>query len=154
MSAILFLGEQGGNRLLRADDGYQDAGSAVPVRLETVPVAPAGPGGEAIFTALYVVLTATMAASVQVTPIVDGVELATQTITLSAQASRKTTHHELGLSVALLEGATEVARFAARGTWFQARISVSALAAGDLIVDGLALEHEVVRESIPAQAIP
>jgi len=56
--------------------------------------------------------------------------------------------------VALLEGATEVARFAARGTWFQARISVSALAAGDLIVDGLALEHEVVRESIPAQAIP
>src|SRR5574341_267236 len=150
----LFLGELGGNRLLKADDGFQDASAAIVVRAETVPVAPAGPGGEAIFSALYLVLTATMAVTIQVTPIVDGVALEMQDITLSAQTERKTTHHELGLSIPLMEGPTEMARFAPRGTWFQARIVVPALAAGDLIIDGVSLEHEVVRESIAAEAVP
>lgn len=159
----LFLGELGGNRLLQADDGFQDAGLAIAVRLESELLAPAGPGGEAIFSALYLVFTATMAATIVVTPIVwsveDGevvrTELETQSIVLASEPERRTTHHELGLSVPLLEPVTliERGRFAPRGTWFAIRLDVAALAAGDLILDGVSVEHEVVRESLQAQAL-
>ncbi len=150
----LFLGESGGNRLLKADDGFQDAGVNISIRAETVPVAPAGAGGEAIFTSVYLVLTATMAVTVQITPIVDEVPLETQDIVLSAQTERKRTHHEFGLSIPYIHNSVERARFAPRGTWFQVRIVVPAIAAGDLIIEGVALEYEIVRESILAEAVP
>lgn len=158
----LFLGELGGNRLLQADDGFRDAGLAIAVRLESELQAPAGPGGEAIFPALYLVFTATMAASIQVTPIVWSVEngevvrteLETQSIVLAAEPERRTTHHELGLSIPLVHNLIEQGRFAPRGTWFAVRLDVAALAAGDLILDGVSVEYEVVRESLQAQAVP
>lgn len=149
----LFLGELGGNRLLEADDGFQDAGAAIPVVLESDPVAPAGPGGEAIFPVLYLVFTATMAVTVTVTPFVDGVALETQDIVLASQTARTRTHHELGLSVPHLESGVEVLRVAPRGTWFAVRLSTPSLAAGDLILDGVSLEHEVVRESLVAGSL-
>lgn len=149
----LFLGELGGNRLLQADVGFQDAALAVPIRAETVPAAPAGVGGEAIFSALYLVFTATMVVTVDVTPIVDGVELETQQITLAGEVERETTHHELGLSIPLVHNLIERARFAPRGTWFSVRIDVPAIADGDLIIDGVGLEHEIVRESLAAQTV-
>lgn len=157
---VLFLGELGGNRLLQADDGYQDGGNDIAIRAESVPWAPAGAGGEAIFTALFLAFTSTMAVTITVTPIVwviDGedvtvTELASQDIVLAANAARVTSKHELGLSVPLMNGLVEVARFAPRGTWFAVRLEAAALAVGDLILDGASVEYEVVRESMQAQA--
>jgi hypothetical protein len=149
----LFLGQSGGNALLKADDGYQDAGNPIAVRLETAPVSPAGPGGEAIFTALFLTFTNTMAATVSVTPIVDGTELASQTITLPARTERTTTRHELGLSIPYTEGGQELLRTAPRGAWLQVRLSVAAIGPGDLIFDGVSVEYEVVRESLLAQPV-
>jgi hypothetical protein len=149
----LFLGQSGGNALLKADDGYQDAGTPIAIRLETVPLAPAGPGGEAIFTALFLTFTATMAATVTVTPILDGTTLASQTISLQAASERTTTRHELGLSVPYVDGGQERLRTAPRGAWLQVRLTVTAIGPGDLVFDGVNVEYEVVRESLIAQTV-
>lgn len=152
MSEILFYGEANGNRLFQSDSGHQDVDQAIVVLAESDPVAPAGVGGESIFTGLTCVFLHTMAVTVVVTPIVDGVELETQNIVLGSESARTRVQVELGLSIPITSDATERGRCAPRGTWFQARLSVAAIAAGDLIVEGVALEQEVVQEGIPTQA--
>ncbi len=157
MAPRLFFGQGGGNNLYRSDDtAADDAGAGFDMLATTNRVAPAGAGGEAIFTVLWLALTYTMAVTVRVTPYVDGVALDSQQIALAAQAERTTKRWKVGLSVPLFDALlNEVARFAPRGVWFQAKVeSTGGLATGDLIVEGVEIEHEVVRASQKAEALP
>lgn len=155
MSAeALFFGEANGNRLFQADSGHQDVDQAIAVLAESDPISPAGPGGESVFYGLTCVFLHTMAVTIVVTPIVDGVELETQDIVLTSKATRTREQIELGLSIPIMdveEPPVEQGRCAPRGTWFQVRLSIAAIATGDLIVEGVALEHEVVAEGIVTQ---
>ncbi len=150
----LFFGEANGNRLLEADTGHQDVDLAIAVLAESDPISPAGPGGESVFYGLTCVILHTMAVTIVVTPIVDGVALETQNIVLTAKGTRTREQIELGLSIPIMdeeEPPVERGRCAPRGTWFQVRLSITAIATGDLIVEGVALEQEVVSEGIATQ---
>jgi hypothetical protein len=147
----LFFGESGGNGLLQVDDGFTDDGVAIVLVAETVPAAPAGVGGDARFIALYFVVTHTMAVTLRVTPVLDGVAIDAEAkdIVLAAETDRVSVPVKVPLSIgALRADLTEWGRFGMRGTWFAARITTpNGLAAGGLIVDGFELEHEVLRET-------
>lgn len=150
----LFFGEANGNRLFQADTGHQDVDQAIAVLAESDPISPARPGGESVFYGLTVVVLHTMAVTIVVTPIVDGVALETQNIVLTTKATRTREQVELGLSVPIMDAEdppVERGRCAPRGTWFQVRLSVTAIATGDLIIEGVALEQEVVSEGIGTQ---
>ncbi|KKM25825.1 hypothetical protein LCGC14_1591060 [marine sediment metagenome] len=152
MSDVLFYGEANGKRLFQSDTGHQDVDQAIAFLAESDPVAPAGVGGESIFTGLVCVFLHTMACTVVVTPIVDGVELETQSIVLGSEGTRTRVQVELGLSIPITHSAVERGRCAPQGTWFQVRLAITAIATGDLIVEGVALEQEVVTEGISTQA--
>ena len=157
MEPRLFFGQGGGNNLYRSDDGAAtDGGAAFDIRATTNRVAPGGAGGEAMFAVLWLALTYSMAVTLRVTPLLDGVALESQDIALAAKSERTTQRWKLGLSVPLKDGmGVEVGRFAARGVWFQARAeTVGGLGGGDLIVEGVELEHEVLRASQKAEALP
>ncbi len=73
---------------------------------------------------------------------------------LTSKGSRTREQIELGLSVPIFDNEAppvERGRCAPRGTWFQVRLSITAIATGDLIVEGVALEQEVVNEGITTQ---
>ena len=161
MIGNLFLGEAGGARLLEANQGSHDDGVKVLARLETTPAGP-GVGGEAIFTALYLGVTWTAEATIDVTPIISGanddgtpfeVELEVQQVTLPANAVPLSMTRLLGLSVPLVVDGVERLRQAPRATWFRARLEALVHDEGDLIFEGIGVEMEVVRESLVAQAL-
>lgn len=157
-----FLGGKNGSRLVELGTGNVDvAGDAtyeaeITPRLETPAIYPAGLGGEAIFHVLWLTLTHTMAVDVKVEPIVDGElhssdwpndSLLPHTISLSAEASRKTKTFEIGLSRPHERSGVEVGRVGLRGERFAVRITIpNGLGTGDLILEGLSLEREVVLE--------
>lgn len=162
MQAGLFLGERGGARLLHGDDGATDDGGAITARGETVPAGP-GVGGEAIFTALILGTTSTALATLAVTPIVSGTspdgtsfetELETQQIYLQSSPQRMSAQHKLGLTAPVTLAGVEVGRTAPRGTWFRARIVATIQDDGELILEGLGVEMEVVREAVPLATTP
>ena len=160
MIANLFLGESGGARLLQADVGTHDDGEKVFARLETVPAGP-GLGGEAIFTGLFLGVEYDAAATIDITPILSGMnddgtpferELETQQVVLVRPVSRMLVQYQLGLSDPLLVGGVEVGRWAPRGTWFRVRLVGLQHDQGDVNFLGLGVEMETVREAIPTQA--
>lgn len=151
MSEILFYGEANGKRLFQADSGFKDVDLGIALIAESNPIAPAGPGGESAFYSLVFVFLHTMAVSVVVTPIVDGVDLENQSILLTEKARRTRVQVELGLSIPILYQDVERGRCAPRGTWFSVRLAVAEITTGDLIVEGVAVEQEVVAESLVTQ---
>ena len=157
MEPRLFFGQGGGNSLYRSDaSAADDGGAAFDLLAMTNRVAPGGAGGEAIFTVLWLPLTYTMVATVRITPILDGVALDSQEVALAGKSERTTQRWKFGLSVPYKDALNvEQGRFAARGARFQAKVeTVGGLAAGHLIVEGIELEHEVVRASQKAEALP
>lgn len=161
MIASLFLGESGGGRLLQADQGSHDDGVPVYARLETVAAGP-GVGGEAIFPALYLALTHDVDATIDITPILSGMnddgtpferELEVQQILVAATAERMTVQHQLGLSEPYLVDGEEMGRWAPRGNQFRARVVALVHSQGDLVFEGIGVEMEVVTESLPTLAL-
>ena len=156
-SERLILGAAADGSLLDLGRGYDDDGADLEAILETNWVAPAGSGGECSFHNLYLVLTRTNVtdAELLVYPIVDGVEQEAVALTLSGLGADKRVDQvfEVPLSEVLRNAdGSEAARFAQRGVWFAARVVTSAdtpLADGDLLINGIVLEHEVVTESEP-----
>jgi hypothetical protein len=152
-SPKLFFGTRRTNAMLQVGRGYLDRGLEYDFDAKTNRYAPGGSAGECIFISLYAVVTFTASMVFSLMPIVDGVELEAQTITLvqNATATRQTRVFELGLSVPVLIGGVERARVSPRGTWFQIRAATGFVVSGDpanqLVVDGLTLEYLVVRES-------
>ena len=147
---LLFLGSAAGGVLLEADQGTGDNAAAFNLLARTNRVAPAGVGGECIFTALYLAISHTEAATLRVTPILDGVALEPTDIALPLVAARTLTAHDVGISIPYTVAAVEAARFAARGTWLQVQVETLAAAPGDfgdLIIESVEVEYEVVRET-------
>lgn len=143
----LFVGTRGTNGLLEADRGYKDRTVAYALSAKTNRYAPAGAGGECIFTSLYAVVTFSASVTVSFTPYIDGVALETQTISFvqNALVTRQTVSRELALSVPILVAAVERGRVTPRGTWCQ--VEVSSDDSVQVIIEGIEIEYEVVRES-------
>lgn len=140
--------------LFRLDVGSTDDGAAVVLLAEPSAAAPAGTQGECVFSALHLTLTWTMATTVVVVPILDGVERdAAERVSIALTAPgggrRQTRTFEIALGFTGRRGdGTPYGRFAYRGTWFSFRLwTPSGLNEGDLIVDRAVLKGEVVRES-------
>lgn len=149
----IYLGAQGLSTLLALDPtARRDApGYDYNLLALTNRAAPAGVGGECIFPALYFVTVHTAAVALFVTVLVDNVALETQRLDLPAAALDSVTAHELGLSVPVLVDGAEVGRVYPRGTWAQVRVETrfdnAAYMAAAVAVDGIEIEHEVVRET-------
>lgn len=150
-----------GDRILRALSGGTDAGERIDMLIQPAPIAQAGAGGECLYRRLFIPITHTMGGDLLVTPIVDGVDLVTRTVALEASVARTYRMLEVSIAVPFSDGATEVGKVGARGTWFSFRIEkegVSNDAAdpavpGELIVNEVEVEFDVVRDSSAADAV-
>lgn len=130
-----------GNRIVRLDCGHQDAGEPINFSIESAAVAPAGVDGDCAFDRLRQVLTGTAAATITITPLIDGVPVpeAAHTIQLEATEDRASRVFELILRRHAASGST----YGLRKTWFAIRIEGTAVP-GDLIIDPASLEVEVL----------
>ena len=126
------------------------AGADIIVLSVSDPVAPAGASGECMFKNVYLTVTNTMAITLTLTPVIDFVLQTTEAVdvVLSAEAARTTRRFEIGMS---LPYNSDAFRSAMRGAWFQLQIQSDELAAGDLILEQIELEFEVVRETLQAE---
>jgi hypothetical protein len=164
--ALLF-GQGGGNAIYRADaTASDDAGVAFDIRARSDRLYPAGLGGEALFTVLWLTVTTAITPAVPantvdliVTPYLDGVALEAQTFTITGPTAgaqtRLTRKYEFGLSVPYLDVyLTEQFRVGARGACFEVQVETDGgLMPGELIALGVDVEYEVVRESVAAEAL-
>jgi len=164
----VYLGGTTTAQLYRTNEGFKDGptsdggtppiytgGVSYGVRARGVRVAPSGPDRETAFREFLLVVTHTMAVTVRVTPILDGVPYdgtggttdERVTIVLSAETARVTRKFVIGLSVPVMVDALERARVAQRGTWFEAMVeTVGDLAAGDLL-----FEENILSDFEPAE---
>lgn len=164
MNSTIFFGRGGGvPAILEHGIGYADDDSTYELLAQSIPIAPAGPGGECLFTLLYLTTRHYSAdVSLWITPIVDGVDGDTQRLDLLGVADSKgelrTT--EIDLSIPYLVAGVEQSRFHPRGAFFAVRIETkyadaeagAASTAAKTVVESVELEHEVVRESQTALA--
>lgn len=138
-----------GSGLYKGNDGTNDAGTDILVRFQTNEVAPAGAGGECLFE--YVELAITRFNAVDwtftVTPIVDGVELEPEDVTLAGVANPVTEMVEVSFSQPYMVGGVERSRYTPRGAWCSMLITATAAPDRDVIFDGASLEYEIVTES-------
>lgn len=155
----LILGRGGIGPILLLANGaaYTDDSTAYNASGKTNKVAPAGAGGECIFTVLYLTTTHfDVNVSLWITPYVDGVALTKQRLNLVGVpgSDGETKVNEIGLSVAHSVSAVERLRYAPRGTWFQVLVETDAaiVGLGACIVSEVEVEYEVVRESKEAIA--
>lgn len=141
--------------MLKVGVGYIDDDVNYELLGRSEPWAPAGVGGEAIFTMLYVTTRHyDLNVSLFITTFIDGVALAEVKridlvgVALSKGEQRVT---EVGLSVAHSPAGVELLRYSPRGTWIsvqvETRIGTGAGTASRQIVDGIECEYEVVRET-------
>jgi hypothetical protein len=156
---VLFVGRGGSPILLRVGVGYVDDDTPYEMVAESDPVAIAGPGGECMFTALYVTTKHfTANVSLWITVVIDGVAQAeTHRIDLIGVVGSKgeLISREIALSVPYIVGGIERSRFAPRGTWFSVRIETkygdsepgAAAVAAKQVVESVEVEHEVLRET-------
>lgn len=158
---VLYFGAANGGKILAVGKGSTDDGVPYVAKRASDPLAVAGPDGEAIYTALYLVLThreepaeGNPADEVVVTlkAIVDGQVLDTQQITVrmtpvSDILNPPPRHHrvyEVGLSQAVIRDGIEKFRHALRGTFFQVQVEMPGI---DITADGAVVECEAVAES-------
>lgn len=149
-----------------------DDGAAVLARVETQKFAPAGVGGEAIFTAIMPVIVYTAAVTIRFTPIVDGllysggaglgVNAAVPiSLTQPTDGRRAWWRGDLGLSLPYVRDSIDRGRYALRGTWFQLRAEVTSVIGldtlgnpGVVLLEGCDLEFEPVGVSVDRVASP
>jgi hypothetical protein len=161
---LLFLGDSATGEVWEFGAGPTDDGVAFVPLAKSARVAPAGIGGECIFTALYFAVTHRIINNnpvlVRVTPIINGVPQdgtggttdERKIVTLDyVGGARKTELFELGLSIPNIHLTIERGRHAMRGTWFQYLVEGTQLdaGAGELTFEVSELEYEIVRESTP-----
>lgn len=154
-----FYGQSGGPKVYEGRLGYQDDTLGFDLYTKTRPVQPGGVAGEAVFSAFFLAVTWTMAVTLRVTPIVDGVAYdGTNGTTdervsfdLDAQTSRTSRTFLLPMMRRLLDTVdpeVTVSRFFFRGTRIQALIeSVDGIGDGTLILDRLDVEAQPVTDT-------
>jgi hypothetical protein len=141
MIPVAFSAERG-NRIVRLDSGFTDAGSSLTFSLESAPLAPAGVEGDCLFDRLRLVLTWSAGATLTVTPLLDGVVISESAhqIVLPPFANRQSEAFEL----ILRRKGSSVHTYGLRGTWFAVRLEGTVSSVGDMIVDPSTLEYEVL----------
>jgi hypothetical protein len=150
----LFYGTRGSTGFLEVGRGYKDRGVQYQMYAKTNRYAPAGPSGECIFPTLYAIVTFTESMFLYLTPFVDGVALGLQYVQMIANASssQQTRTFELGLGVPVVLNGVERSQQAPRGTWIQVLVETHFNdinnIANQLVIEGLEVEYEVVRETI------
>jgi hypothetical protein len=165
---LLFGGQGGFGPLYAFDEGASDDGATVEAVAEPNAVAPAGVGGECIFSTLWLAITHRNAAplTLRITPLVDfqplqqaivreDLTISDEIVIAPSPTGWLTEVIEVGLSVPIESGGVELGRVAPRGAWFSFRLElVSPLADGDdLILEAAELEYTRVRESeVPVNA--
>ncbi len=136
--------------IYKAEEGSFDFGKRLRLWIETRAVAVAGLGQEAIMSNLYICITRSNAASAQinVTPILDGIDLETELITLAGTTFPLTEVLEIPLSVPFSRDGIERGRTSPRGVWFSYRITNEGERPdGEFAVNGAAIEATQARES-------
>lgn len=156
----LFVGGGGTPRLARVGEGVTDAGVAYALLAETNKVAPAGPSGEAIFTAYRLALIRyDTAVTLHVVVTVDAQVIGQYPIVLAAGPSGGTLEtHEIILSVPYIRDGVERFRTPPRGRWVNVKVYTDptgdGLPPGAIALLGGELEYEVVRETLQMEATP
>lgn len=160
---LLFYGRGAGPDILLAGDGHEDGGEPIQVKVRTNPFIPAGEGGEALFTALWLTVTHTMACLLRVTVFVDAAPLTDSVyhLPLAAAEERIEETFEMGLATAIrdpIDTSVVLATVAPRGNRAALLVEVLdeagdalAIEDGDLIFETPTFEYEVVRESRAAE---
>jgi hypothetical protein len=145
---LIFFGRRDDEALLQAASGFTDAGESYTLLARSNRLAPAGAGGECIFTLYYLTVRHTGALTLRVTPIVDDVRYPSVTVTFDdAGPAPLLEVREIGFSHAYSRGGVERGRFALRGTWVQVEIESEGAIGSDVVVELGDLEYEIVRES-------
>lgn len=139
-----------GSGIYKGAQGTDDAGSDVLVRFRTNEIAPAGVGGEAMFEDVELAVTRFNAVdwTFTATPVVDGVELEGQDITLAGVGSPVTELVPIDFSQPYMVGGVERSRYYPRGAWFALLITATAAPDKDVIIEGMELEYDIVEESV------
>ena len=141
--------------MLVVGEGYADDGVVYEMAARDRPFAPAGQGGEAIFTALWITTTTyDDDVTLFITPFVDFVALETQQLDIPGRANPTNEQQvwELALSVPYpAPPAQEYMRVAPRGCYIDVRIETN-IAGGfgssaRQAIDGIEVEVEIVRDS-------
>lgn len=141
--------------MLVVGEGYTDDGEVYEMVARDRPFAPAGQGGEAIFTALWITTTTyDDPVTLFITPYVDFVALETQQLDIPGAPNPTNAQqvHELALSVPWpAPPAAERMRNAPRGCYIDVRVETN-IAGGfgsstRQAVDGIEVEVEIVRDS-------
>lgn len=141
------LGERGSGGVYLVDSGHRDGVTTYSFRVESLPIAPAGLQGEAIFQKLVLAVEHTMATDLVVTPIIDGTEEDPITVALSAEDSRARKVLDLALWKGVEDGSgTERFRMPLRGTWMVLRVEAD-VADGDLVLERVEIEAYPVGEA-------
>ncbi len=150
---VLVVGRATLPAILRHGVGYTDDGEVYDLVGRSDPFMPAGLGGECAFFTIYITTTHFEASSVlKVTPRIDGLPLASQTIVLNTApgADGEQRVHEIGLSKPFIDGGLEKLRNAPRGSWIDVTIETTRSSgfgmAARQIVDGIEVEFEMVQE--------
>lgn len=161
-----YYGQAAGNKIFLGDTGLDDDGIAFYVVGYSRVVSPAGSDGVAVFRSYLLSVTHTVATTLRVTPIVDGVAFDGTngttderfSITLVAQSRLKTETFVIPLFRGLadtVDPSIQVGRFYMRGSRFQVKVeSTAVLSDGtDLFFDDGTLEFEPVLDTrVPVSA--
>jgi hypothetical protein len=149
----LYFGLRGAAALVEGGVGFRDNGVAYNLLAKTARLAPGGPAGECIFTALYLTVVHFANVAFTVTPIIDEVAQPSQELQFIGldplggpftEAHRKVETVELGLSVPYVYGGIEQLRTYPRGTWIEVLVQTALGIPTFLRIDELEVEHEVV----------
>lgn len=147
----LFFGRANAPNLLKANTGFADDGVNYKLVGQTNRTAIAGIGGEVAFFMLYV----TVKAEVNPTPLsftvyIDDRPMIVKAVNVVGGATRPRTVLELSLMQPLpntVPGYASRGLFALRGTWIQVLVETAFAGAGGFVqIDGIEVEHEIVRE--------
>lgn len=148
---VLYFGRRNQPAVVRAGDTELDHTEPFNVKAKTNRVAPAGAGGECVFTLVYLTVTFTASLTLYVTPFVDDTALEKTAVLLTENAaqSKQTRVYEIGLSIPLKAGdGTERGRYGPRGTWFQVMIETLFQGAGvPFTIEQVEYEYEPVTET-------
>jgi hypothetical protein len=137
------------NLAMGGQENADDLGADIELVAKTNAYAPAGIGGESIFTNVYLTLFRSNATQLELSlvPIVNGVEQDAIQIIRPAVLVPTREVLEIGLVVFYPSALDPQIATAMRGCWFELELrSVGTIPDGRLIIEGIELEHEQVTE--------
>lgn len=139
-----------GSGVYKGAQGTDDNGTAILVRMETNALAPAGASGECVFNEVEMSFTRFNETdwTFTATPIVDGVALQGQDVTLAGVANPVTEVVTLDLAQEYLIGGVAQSTFHPRGAWLALLLEATAAPDKDVIVEGVEMDYDIVEESL------